>query len=804
MAEKTTRLDIKGMHCAACVARVEKALRGVDGVTEAVVNLGDETATVRLVDELPTERLISAVEASGYEASVAVALGRRISLAVKGLHCAACVNRVEQALRKVDGVNDVTVNLASERAEGSFDPARVSVSELLAAVQSAGYEAEVAGEVEPDERQREREAESRHQWRLFLFGAIVSVPLMIFSMWPMWYWRILLPVLATPVQLLLGWQYYRNSWNALRHGSANMDVLIAMGSTAAYLLSLYHTFKPLPELHTHMVGPHEYGLYYDSAAMILTLITLGRYLEARARGRTSEAVRRLLELAPREAAVLRDGQEVSLPIEQIVVDDIVFIRPGEKLPVDGTVTQGESVVDESMLTGESLPVEKRPESEVIGGTINRSGSFQFRATRVGRDTVLQEIVRLVQQAQATKPPIQRLADVIAGIFVPVIIGIALLTFLGWLFVGHVEYSRAVVNAVSVLVIACPCALGLATPTAVMVGTGLGAEQGVLIREAAALEAVGALQAIIFDKTGTLTKGEPEVTDVVAVDGDESALLRLVAAVEQGSEHPLGQAVVKRAGERGLELPETMEFAAVTGKGVQAQVEGQRVLVGTAGYLEETGVAVQGLDYAALQQQGKTVLLVAVEGRPAGMLALADTIKPTAAEAVGRLRRMGLRLYLLTGDNEQTARAIAAQVAIDEVLAQVLPDQKAERVKALQAQGLRVAMVGDGINDAPALAQSDVGIALGTGTDVAIEAGDITLVSGDPLAVVRAIQISRATLRHIKQNLFFAFFYNVAAIPLAIAGVLNPMIAAGAMAASSVSVVSNSLRLRRTAGKRRLS
>ncbi|MEI6501195.1 MAG: HAD-IC family P-type ATPase, partial [Armatimonadota bacterium] len=546
--------------------------------------------------------------------------------------------------------------------------------------------------------------------------------------------------------------------------------------------------------------------------------------------------------------------EVQLPIEQIIVGDIIIVRPGEKLPVDGEVVSGESVVDESMITGESLPVEKAAGALVIGGTINRSGSFRFRATRVGKDTVLQEIVRLVQEAQGTKPPIQRLADLIAAYFVPAIILIALLTLLGWRFMMLGEWQRAIINAASVLVIACPCALGLATPTAVMVGTGLGAERGILIRQAAALEAVGQLTAIIFDKTGTLTAGEPEVTDVVALTEDvlavcgagactppsgasaatangvqapalqkSEAVLALAAAVEQGSEHPLGQAIVQEAQRRGLDLAEVTGFEAVAGRGVKAVCRARTcaapsetsdataggvqapalqksaaVLVGTARFLEGEGVTVEAAVPRCdlLEQQGKTVLLVACDGTLIGLVALADTVKPTSAEAVQRLQAMGLPVYLLTGDNPRTAAAIASQLGITEVLAQVLPEQKAEQVRALQAQGLRVAMVGDGINDAPALAQADVGMALGTGTDVAIEAGDITLVSGDPLAVVRAIELSRATLRHIKQNLFFAFFYNVAAIPLAVAGLLNPMIAAGAMAMSSVSVVSNSLRLRR--------
>jgi Cu+-exporting ATPase len=807
MVKGTVRLNIKGMHCAACVARVEKALQQVAGVAEATVNLGDETATVRLAETLPVENLLNAVSEAGFAATVApTAPSRRVALAIKGLHCAACVGRADQALQQVPGVTAVAVNLATELAEVTFDPAQVGVAELVAAVAGAGYEAVEAGEITTDERDRERQIESRRQWQLFWFGAAASIPLMILSMWPVASLLWPMAALATIVQVVVGGQYYRNSWNALRHGSANMDVLIALGSSAAYLLSLYNTAgaSALLKADGGVSQVHALGLYYDSAAMILTLITLGRYLEARARGRTSEAVRKLLELAPREATVVRDGQQLALPIEQIVAGDLIVVRPGEKIAVDGLITAGESAVDEAMLTGESLPVDKRPGDEVIGGTINRSGSFHFQATRVGRDTVLQEIVRLVQQAQATRPPIQRLADLIAGIFVPAIIIIALLTLAGWYFLTDVGLTRALVNAVSVLVIACPCALGLATPTAVMVGTGLGAEHGVLIREAAALEQVGALQALIFDKTGTLTRGEPAVTEVISLTDETTSLVQLTAATEAGSEHPLGQAVVAYAASQGLTPPAASAFAAVAGKGVTAEVDGRQVLVGTGRYLREQGVSVDEGAAAVqqLQQQGQTVLQVAIDGQLAGLWGLADTLKPTAAAAVRQLQQMGLRLYLLTGDNEVTARAIGSQLGITEVLAQVLPEQKARQVQALQAQGLRVAMVGDGINDAPALAQADVGIALGTGTDVAIEAGEITLVSGDPLAVVRAIQISRATLRHIKQNLFFAFFYNVAALPLAISGLLNPMIAAAAMAASSVSVVSNSLRLRRTWARQR--
>jgi Cu+-exporting ATPase len=731
-----------------------------------------------------------------------------LQLQIGGMHCAACSTRVQRVLSRLAGVQEANVNLATERADVTFDPARVRVADLIAAIEKTGFTAAPASEAATAEHEAEKDLESRHQGRLVALGAVLSAALMVMAMGPQWPWSGWEQLFfATLAQVLLGWQFYRNAAKSLRGGGANMDVLIALGSTSAYLLSLYLTLTPHPG---H--APH---LYYDSAAMILTLITLGRYLEARARGRTSQAVRALLGLAPRTATVIREEQEVIVPLAEVIVGDVLLVRPGERVPVDGAVLAGQSSVNEAMLTGESLPVDKAPGDAVLGGTLNQSGSFRFRAERVGAATVLQEIVRLVQQAQGTRPPIQRLADTVAAYFVPAILVLALLTCLGWVALGHVSWAQAVVHATTVLVIACPCALGLATPTAVMVGTGLGAESGILIRQASALEICGKLQAVIFDKTGTLTRGEPEVTAIVtapdkppavAVVGAHSNapavdVLPLAAAVEQFSEHPLGRAVVARARAEGLSLAAVTDFAALPGHGVRAVLpDGATVLVGTATLLADEGVDTTGLAARAeeLEARGQTVLHVARGGHEVGLLALADTVKPSAADAVRQLRDLGLEVYLLTGDNRRTAAAIAAEVGITEVLAEVLPGQKAARVAELQAQGLAVAMVGDGLNDAPALAQAEVGIALGTGADVAIEAGDITLVSGDPAAVPRAIALSRLTLRHIKQNLFWAFFYNAAMVPLAMAGVLNPMLAAGAMALSSVSVVGNSLRLRKTA------
>ena len=712
----------------------------------------------------------------------------RLRLEIAGMHCAACAANVERALRRVEGVESATVNFADESASVTFDPQAAAADDLVAAVEGAGYQAEVAEQAGADEVQRAREADIQSQGMLFVFGLILSVPLLIISMGPDVPgrpWALL--ALATPVQLILGWQYYLGSYKSLRSGVANMDVLIAMGSSAAYLDSLYFT----------IVGGG--NLYYDSAAFILTLITLGRYLEARARGRASDAIRKLLDLAPPEASVVREGEEVRVPAEQVQVGDLIVVRPGERIAVDGRVVEGASAVDESMITGESIPAEKSPGDEVIGGTINQTGVLRFEATRVGADTALQQIVELVRQAQGTKPPIQRLADVVAAYFVPAVIAIALLTFTGWLLIGHASFERALVAAVSVLVIACPCALGLATPTAVMVGTGLGAEHGILIRRAEALEAVGRLTCAVFDKTGTLTSGEVRVTDIRPLDEvGRSEVLALAAAAERGSEHPLGRAIVALAEERELQIPDAEGFEALAGLGVRAQVAGAAVLVGDPRLMADEGVDMQAAVSLReeLQRQGKTVVGMAMDGRPLALIALADTIKPTSDQAVAALREMGLRVYLLTGDNERTAQAVASELGIEHVLAEVLPEGKAGQVTDLQGAGERVAMIGDGINDAPALAQADVGIALGTGTDVAIEAGEITLVSGDPMGVPRAIRLSRATLTQIKQNLVLAFVYTVLAIPLAVAGVLNPMIAAAAMAASSVSVVSNSLRLRR--------
>ncbi len=791
MGTERVTLELSGLRCAGCAGNVEQALSNLEGVQNAAVNLADDSVAVTYdADALTVEDIAATVESAGYGVRRERALRSRALLRIAGMRCAACVRAVEQGLERLDGVQSAGVNLADETAEVTFDPAKVGIAEIIARIGELGYEAEAITEEALQRPGEERDAEAALQARLVIFGAVLTLPLFVIGMWapdfPFRPWVLL--ALATPVQLVLGWQYYVGSVKALRAGSATMDVLIALGSTAAYLLSVYNLARGAGHL------------YFDGAAMILTLITLGRFLEARARGRASDAIRALMELAPDEATVIRDGEEVTIPASHVDVGEVVLVRPGERIPVDGEVIRGHSTVDESMITGESIPVEKAEGDEVIGGTVNLAGNFQFRATAVGSRTALQQIIRLVREAQGTKPPIQRIADTVAAYFVPAVIIIAAATLAGWMIAGA-DFEQGMLAAVSVLVIACPCALGLATPTAVMVGTGVGAEHGVLIRQAAALETIGALDAVVFDKTGTLTRGEPEVTDLAPVgDIEADELLRLAASAEVPSEHPLGRAIVDHAREAGLELAEVEGFEAIIGRGVAATVDGRAVVIGSGRLMAERGMEPErGAGAAeALEALGRTALLVAVDGRVAGVIGLADVAKPTAREAVERLKQMGLEIYLLTGDNRRTAEAVAAELGIENVLAEVLPDEKATQISRLQSEGLRVAMVGDGINDAPALAQSDVGIAIGTGTDVAMEAGEITLVSGDPVGVVRAVVLSRRTLAHIKQNLFFSFLYNCAAIPLAVAGLLNPMIAAAAMAASSVSVVGNSLRLRRYA------
>jgi len=808
MADKNVRLPVTGMTCANCAANIERVLKKLPGVKEADVNFASEEASVTMdSDEVRVRDLIDTIEKSGYGVAKT-----RVELPVTGMTCANCAANIERALnRKVPGVVGASVNFATEHASVEYIPSLTNMDEIIRAVEKAGY-----GAIRPQDQEIEdAEAEARRmeiqgQTRKFVVGVVFAAPLFVLSMgrdfgllgawshaaWVSWFFW----VLATPVQFYTGWDYYTGGWKSLRNGSANMDVLVAMGSSVAYFYSLALLIYP-------PLGEH---VYFETSAVIITLIKLGKMLEARTKGRTGGAIRKLMGLRPKTATVLREGRETKLPIERIQVGDRIVVRPGESLPVDGVVRDGASSVDESMLTGEPLPVDKGPGDEVTGGTINQQGRVVFEAMRVGKDTALARIIQMVRDAQGSKAPIQALADRVAAVFVPGVIGIAFLTFAIWWAAGG-AFVPAMIRLVAVLVIACPCALGLATPTAIMAGMGKGAERGILFKSSEALETAARLDTIVLDKTGTLTRGEPAVVAVEAAEGmTGEEVLRLAAAAERGSEHPLGRAVVREAEEHGMDLSEPESFQSSTGAGVHARIEGRDVRVGRPGWVQEQGVDLGPLEprIRTLQEQGRTVMVLAADGKVAGLVAVADTLKPEAHRAVEELHALGLRVAMLTGDNEQTARAIAREAGIDEVASEVRPEDKSSTVRSFQEQGRKVGMVGDGINDAPALAQADVGLAIGTGTDVAIETGDVILASGDVSGVPRTLKLSRSTMRTIRQNLFWAFFYNVALIPVA-AGVLNlfeflpfflrqlhPILAALAMAVSSITVVSNSLRLYR--------
>ena len=813
--QTTIELPVTGMTCASCVARTERALGKVAGVDKVAVNLATERATVTFDPHaVLTGDIVAAVEDAGYGVVTA-----QETLPILGMTCASCVSRVEKALRTPPGVLRAEVNLATEKATVTYLPGQATRQDLVDAVRGAGYDvvepapgagkAAVAAAADAEEAAR---AAAYHTLKLKVaVGFALSIFIFLGTMQPHWFpflpaWMhngYLLWGLASIVQFWVGRQFYTTAWAALKHGTTTMNTLVALGSSAAYIYSVLGLLFPAFFEHQGLGEP----MYFDSSAFIITLILTGRLLEARAKGQTGAAIKALIGLQPRTARVVRGGVETDVPVAEVLAGDRVVVRPGEKVPVDGVVEEGSSPVDESMLTGEPIPVGKHPGDEVIGATLNTTGSFTLRATKVGSETALAQIVRLVQQAQGTKPPIARLADVIAAWFVPAVIAIATVTLVVWLVWGpQPALNYALLNFVAVLVIACPCALGLATPTAIMVGTGKGAENGVLIRDGAALETAHKLDVVVLDKTGTLTEGKPRVTDVVPFDGadgatpplDEDGLLRLVAGAERGSEHPLAAAILAEADARGVATPRATAFEAIAGHGIRAVVDGHTVVAGNERLAGDAGERA-----ALLAGQGKTVVSVLVDDVPAGAIAVADTLKPSSAAAVGRLRQLGLDVVMLTGDQEATARAIAAEAGIDHVIAGVLPQEKASEVAALQRDGSRVAMVGDGINDAPALAQADVGMAIGTGTDVAMEASDVTLVSGDLGGVTTAVQLSRATIRTVKQNLFWAFAYNVALIPLAAGAfypafgiLLSPIWAAAAMGLSSVTVVSNSLRLRR--------
>jgi len=813
MAETEKNFAVKGMTCASCARTIEKKLGKLDGVKKVSVNFATEKLSIVFDSNKVDEAVINeTVKDAGYDLEKTDEF-RTVTIPIEGMTCASCANAITKEINKLEGIFSVNVNFATEKAIVSYDPAKVRVSNIKKAIENAGYKPlEIDSKDQLDYEKERRQKEIKTLWRKFLIAAIFSVPLLYISMGHLI--GLKLPDFVNPeinpfnfalIQLLLvipiaiaGYRFYTVGFRNLFKLSPNMDSLIAIGTSAAIIYGLYGTIAIY-------FGKTEYAndLYFETAGVIIALILLGKYLESVTKGKTSEAIKKLMGLQPKTALIFQNGQEIEIPVDEVEVGDIVIVKPGEKIPVDGIIVEGHTSIDESMLTGESIPVEKNIGDKVIGGSINKNGNIKFKATKVGKDTALAQIIKLVEEAQGSKAPIARLADIISGYFVPIVIAIAIFSALAWYLAGFGGIF-ALTIFISVLVIACPCALGLATPTAIMVGTGKGAEYGVLIKSSEALETAHKIRTIVFDKTGTITEGKPKVTDIITRGNySENELLSIAASAEKGSEHPLGEAIVKAAEERKLTLKKVDKFLAIPGHGIEVIVDDMEVYLGNLKLMKNKNVEMTLIDESSkLANDGKTPMFIAINGKLEGIIAVADTVKPSSAKAIKKLHKMGIKVAMITGDNRKTAEAIAKQVGIDIVLAEVLPQDKANEVKKLQQNGEVVAMVGDGINDAPALAQADVGIAIGSGTDVAIESADIVLMKSDLEDVVTAIQLSKATIRNIKQNLFWAFAYNTAGIPIA-AGLLhifggpllNPMIAAAAMSFSSVSVLSNALRLK---------
>lgn len=797
--EKKENIKITGMTCASCAMRIEKKIGKADGVSSIGVNLANESATVIFDDTILNREILSKkIEELGYgvikEESEKL---KKIEIKISGMTCASCSARVERVVKKIEGIKEISVNLATEKAFVEFNSDKLSINDVTGAIKKAGYGAEIIEKKSSDVEKDARIKEISNLKKNLIISAMLTIPLflgMVLSMLkieiPFFRSAYFQLALATPVQFVIGAKFYKNAYHGIKSLSPGMDTLVAIGTSAAYFFSIYNAF----------IVEDKMNLYFEASATIITLILMGKYLEAAAKGKTSEAIKKLMGMQARTAKVIRDGIEQDIAIEEVTHGDVVIVRPGEKLPVDGVIVEGKSSVDESMITGESMPVEKRVGDIVTGATINKVGTFKFKATKVGSETFLAQIIKIVEEAQGSKAPIQHLADKVSGIFVPVVLLIAIATFIIWYLVtGNIQ--SGIISGVAVLVIACPCALGLATPTAIMVGTGKGAENGILIKNGESLEKAYKLNAVILDKTGTITNGKPVLTDIVVLNGyKKEEILKIGGIAEKKSEHPLGTAIYESAKKELGELADPDKFEAVPGRGVIVETEGKKVIAGNRKLLSENGINIAEYEtiLEKLESEGKTAMFIAINEVVEGVIAVADTIKESSEEAAKRLKKIGLSVYMITGDNKRTAMAIAREAGIDEdkVIAEVMPESKAEEVVKLQKEGKVVAMVGDGINDAPALATADIGMAIGTGTDVAIESSDITLIRGDLISIPTAIELSRVTMRKIKQNLFWAFIYNIIGIPFAALGLLNPIIAGGAMAFSSVSVVTNSLSLKR--------